>query len=158
MLAIATAGGVRSMTQNELSMPLIYAGATLTPTLELTETPTITMTPDPTKTPTPTVTIVPGELWVYIVNSLNDGEQSITYAVVPGIDFELKGQKIEKTLYITAYCPDGLECEVDPVPPDFPPECDFDTGQWCQIEKLIYDGNAQQACGTQFPFNCVETK
>jgi hypothetical protein len=151
VLAIATAGGVRSMTQHQLKMPLIMAGAPITSTPEPTMTPTTTMTP------TPTVTPVPGELWVYVIRSGNKGDISETFAIVPGVDYELRGYKEDKTLYITTYCPDGLECVADPVPPDFPPECDFETGKWCQIEKFIYDGNAQQACGTQFPFNCVET-
>jgi hypothetical protein len=159
LLAIATAGGVSSMTQNEINMPLIFKGASSDPTLEPTSTltPTITSTPTVTLTPTPTATIVPGELWVYIMTSRNEGDVSVTYAVVPGKDFELKGEKIDKTLYITAYCPEGLECEVEPVPPDFPPECNFPTGPWCEIEKLEYPANAKQTCGAQFPYNCVDT-
>jgi hypothetical protein len=152
VLAIATAGGVRSMTQHQLKMPLIMAGA------PVTSTPEPTMTPTSTLTPTPTVTPVPGELWVYILRFGNTGDTSTTYASVPGIGYEIKGQKVEKTLNITAYCPEGVECIMDPVPPDFPPECDFETGKWCQIEKLEFDSNAKQACGTQFPFNCVDAE
>lgn len=173
VLAIASVSRVRSMTQYEFNLPLILSENSSIPTLEptgtliptitssptvtptVTPTPTVTLTP--TETQTPTITIVPGALWVYVIRSLNDGAESVTYAVVPGVEFVLEVQKVDKTLYITSYCPDGLDCEVQPIPPVFPPECDFPTGLWCQIEKITYDGNAKQACGTQYPFNCVET-
>jgi hypothetical protein len=128
VLAITSVNRVRSMTQNEINIPLIFKGASSDPTLEptITLTPTTTLTPTATKTPTetqtPTGTIIPGEQWVYIMTSRNEGDVSITYAVVPGKDFELKGEKVDKTLFITAYCPEDLVCDVEPVPPDFPPE------------------------------------
>ena len=150
VFGVATASGVRSMIQNEAYMPLTYAGASPTPTLEPTNTP------EPSPTPEPTPTGVPGEEWLWVARAGNVGDEFLVYAVVPGIGYELEGNKVGKTVYITAYCPGGVTCTLEPIPPVFPPECEFwPGGRWCQIEKLIYDGSAKGACGTQYPYNCV---
>ena len=123
-------------------MPLIYD-----------DSPNPTATPTP-KPPTPIPTELPDGLWMYIVRAgeNEDGEFEI-YAQVPGIDWELEGYKVDKTVYVSLWC-DAPVCDVWPVPPEFPAECNWMTGEYCEVEKFIYPETAKEGCSLVYPFNC----
>ena len=119
-------------------MPLVY-DASPNPTVEL---------------PTPAPTRLPDGLWMYIVRAgeNEDGEFEI-YAQVPGIDWELEGYKVDKTVYVYLWC-DAPVCDVWSVPPEFPAECNWITGEYCEVEKFIYPETAKEGCSEVYPFNC----
>lgn len=141
ILVLAVAASYMSYL-TELYLPAVYnAEPSVTPTLVLTPT-----------------SVLESE-WIWIATSGNVGGELWVYAVVPGIEYELKGMKVGKTVYVTAYCPDGISCMLEPMPPEFPPPCEFwPRGRWCQIEKLKFPTNAKQACGTQYPYNCKDAR
>jgi hypothetical protein len=122
---------------NVLYLPLIYDDSPDMPT------------PAPTPTPAPA-------LWVYPLAAFSMSGSTRIYASVPGIGYDLAASKTDKVISIWAYCPKDKLCILDPIPLSFPPECDFVTGQWCQIDKIILDYDAKQVCGLQFPFNCID--
>ena len=115
---------------NVLYLPLIYDDS-----------------PEPTPAPT---------LWVYPLTAFSMSGSTTIYASVPGIGYDLAANKVDKVINIWAYCPKDKLCILDPIPLSFPPECNFVTGQWCQIDKIILDQDAKQVCGLQYPFKCID--
>ena len=136
----------RRAVEDRNSLPLVYYQAS-NPTPE--PEPEATPTPDPSK-------------WMWLLRSVNVGDENYTYAQVAGVQWELEGVKIGKTIYISQYCPTvggvPLVCNVWGLPPSFPAECNWETGEWCEVEKLVFPQNAARACSLHYPYNCVDVK
>jgi hypothetical protein len=75
---------------------------------------------------------------------------------MPGLRWEIElVASNDKTAVVGPYCPDGEVCDTWPVPDKFPPECDFDTGMYCELEKIVLPFNVKEACSAVVPYNCV---
>jgi len=92
------------------------------------------------------------EPWLWLLAYPYREEQSYVYGLTPAIDCEMSGYKEDDTIWVDVTC----NGELDPYPDEFPPMCDFETGQWCQIEKVVLDVKAQRACSLRPPYNCVK--
>ena len=140
---------VDASTATENMIPLVYYKGS---------NPTITPSPI---VPKPTPTRDPS-LWMCLLRSVNVGGENITYAQVAGVQWEMWGEKIDKTIYVKQYCPrvndQPLVCNIWEAPPACPADCNWETGQWCEVEKLVFPQNAQRVCSLNYPYQCITVK
>jgi hypothetical protein len=145
------ASGVIAANENDVFLPIVYGGPTL---------------PPPSETPTPTPEYVDGYNWVFVGVAFKQDEFTVIWGHKPGYCYDLKHNKVEKTIYLEAVKIPVSECDREsynpeapwpppefPPPPSLPPE--FDYGH---IYKLVLDVNAKVVCSVYFPANCVNVR
>ena len=107
----------------------------------------------------------PESNWPYIHHADEIDDDVKVYVQVPGHCWELKVQKIGKTLWVRTY--KVGDCESDP-PPPWPLPSDWEwidccpLWEWGTLKSVKFEGSAQKACSDYYsdkePTNCVKVR